>query len=219
VSQLAFSVVGARSVSFAAVPTILFKLRVEESTGERVHSIALRCQVQIEPRRRLYAPAEKEQLLELFGEPERWGETLRTVLWTQVPLMVPGFAGSIEVDLPITCTYDFEVISAKYFASLAGGEVPLLLLFSGTVFLKGAQGWSVEQVSWELEAPYRLPVSVWRETMDHYFPNSAWIRLRRESFDALERFKARRALPTWEDTIDVLLAAAGANGSEGTKPT
>ncbi len=215
-SKLSFSVVGARSEPYAAVPTVTFRLRVAESTGERIHAIALRCQVQIEPRRRLYTPAEKEQLLELFGEPERWGETLRSVLWAQVPLMVPGFEGSVEVDLPMTCTYDFEVTAAKYFAALAGGEIPLLLLFSGTVFLKGQQAWSVEQVSWELEAPFRLPVSIWRETMDRYFPGSAWLRLRRESYDALVRFKARRALPTWEETVAVLLAAAGADGGHGT---
>jgi hypothetical protein len=109
----------------------------------------------------------------------------------------------------MTCTYDFEVAAAKYFEGLDGGEIPLLFLFSGTVFTPGAAGFMVERVPWEKEAAFRLPVSVWREVMDLYFPNSAWIRLTRESRDALQRFKAERALPTWDDVVEVLLTGTG----------
>jgi hypothetical protein len=207
-TDLSFAVLGARAEPYAAVPTLVFRLRLTESTGERIHAVALRCQIQIEPRQRHYAGPEEERLLELFGEPRRWSETLKTVLWTHASLMVPGFTGSLEIDLPVACTYDFEVTAAKYFHALDDGEIPLLLLFNGTVFTRGQTGFSVEPVPWEKEAPYRLPVRVWRELMDQYFPGGAWIRLRRESFDALHLFKARRALPTWDDAVESLLREA-----------
>lgn len=143
-SKLSFTVLGARAEPYAAGPTLVFRLQITETSGERIHAIALRCQIQIEPRRRRYSPTEEERLLELFGEPQRWGDTLRTVLWTHASLMVPGFRESAEVDLPVTCTYDFEVAGAKYFHALDDGEIPLLLLFSGTVFAKGQTGFSVE---------------------------------------------------------------------------
>ena len=207
-TALGFSVLGARAEPYAAAPTLMLRLRITESTGERIHAIALRCQIQIEPRQRHYTAAEEERLLELFGEPPRWGETLKTVLWTHASLMVPGFEGSREVDLPVACTYDFELTAAKYFHALDEGEIPLLLLFSGTVFTRGQNGFSVEQIPWEKEAPFRLPVAVWRELMDRYFPGSAWLRLRRETFDALHQFRGRRALPTWDDAIEALLHEA-----------
>jgi hypothetical protein len=208
-TDLSFAIVGARAEPYAAVPTLVFRLRLTESTGERIHAVALRCQIQIEPRRRLYAGAEEDRLLELFSTPERWGETLKTFLWTQASLMITGFTGTTEVDLPVACTYDFEVTASKYFHALDDGEIPLLLQFSGTVFTRGQTGFSVEPVSWEKEAAYRLPVKVWRELMEAYFPGGAWIRLRRESFDALHRFKGTRALPTWDDAVEALIREAG----------
>ena len=48
--------------------------------------------------------------------------------------MVPGFTGSIEVDLPVPFSYDLQIASTRYFSSLDDGEIPLLLLFSGTIF-------------------------------------------------------------------------------------
>jgi hypothetical protein len=205
VIDLGFAVLEARAEPYAAVPTLMFRLRITEGTDERIHAIALRCQIQIEPRQRHYGAAEEERLFELFGAPPRWGETLRTLLWTHATLMVQGFTGSREVELPVPCTYDFEVTAAKYFHALDDGEIPLLLLFSGTVFTRGQTGFSVEPVPWEKEAPFRLPVRVWRELMDQYFPGGAWIRLRRESFDALHRFKGQRALATWDDAVEALL--------------
>jgi hypothetical protein len=208
-TDLGFTVLGCRAEPYAAVPTLVFRLRVTEATGERIHAIALRCQIQIEPRHRHYGEAEEERLFELFGAPRRWGETLKTILWTHASMMLTGFTGSTEIDLPVSCTYDFEVTAAKYFHALDDGEIPLLLLFSGTVFTRGQSGFSVEPVPWEKEAPYRLPVRVWRELMDQYFPGGAWIRLRRESFDALHHFKGRRALPTWDDAVEALIREAG----------
>jgi hypothetical protein len=208
-TNLSFTVLGARAEPYAAVPTLIFRLGITESTGERIHALALRCQIQIEPRHRHYSGQEEERLLELFGEPRRWGETLKSILWTHASAMLPGFTGSLEIDLPVACTYDFEVTGTKYFHALDDGEIPLLLLFNGTVFTRGQTGFSVEPVPWEKEAPFRLPVKIWRELMDQYFPGGAWIRLRRESFDALHRFKGRRALPTWDDAVEALIREAG----------
>jgi Family of unknown function (DUF6084) len=209
VSDLLFDCLDARADRYAAVPTLQLRLRVAETTGQRVHTVALRCQIRIEPQRRRYSPEEAGNLLDLFGEPPRWGDTLKPLQFATVTTMVPGFEGSVELDLPVPCTYDFEVAAAKYLHGLADGEVPLLLLFSGTVFLKADGGFTVEQVPWHKEASYRLPVRVWRELMDRYFPGGGWIRMRRDTLDALQRFKSRRALPTWDEAIQTLLDKAG----------
>jgi hypothetical protein len=209
--DLSFAVLGARAEPFAAVPTLTFEMGLAENSGVAIHAIALRCQIQIEAQRRGYSAAEKERLLELFGEPHRWGETLRPLLWSQASLMVSGFRGSTTVALPLVCTYDFEVIAAKYLQGLDDGEIPLLFLFNGTVFATagGDGSFRVLPVPWEKETSFRLPVRVWREVMDRYFPGSAWIRLHRETFDALHAWKGRRVLPTWDDAVTALLAAAG----------
>lgn len=205
-SDLHFEVLDVLPEPYAATPNLLFRLRITESSGQPISTIALRCQIRIEPQRRQYADGEKDGLVELFGGSERWSQTLKPFLWTHVSTMVRGFTDSIELDLPVPCTYDFEVIAAKYLHALTGGEIPLVLLFSGTVFSPGANGFGIEQVPWHHEAPYRLPVSVWRDLMNAYFPNSGWIRVERETLDALLRFKAARALPTWEQTFAALLA-------------
>ncbi|MCX9193349.1 hypothetical protein C3Y87_18460 [Carbonactinospora thermoautotrophica] len=206
---LSFACTGVAPERYAAAPTLVFDLRVTEESGERVHALALRCQIRIEPQRRTYEAAEAEGLLDLFGEPARWGDTLKPLQFTTVPLMVPGFSGETEVGLPVPVTYDLEVAAGKYFQALRDGEVPLLLLFSGTVFYQGAAGLQVEQVPWDREARYRLPVAVWRELIDLRFPNSGWLRLSRDTLDTLHRVKARRALPTWEHAIEYLLKQAG----------
>jgi len=205
VSELVFDCVGAVAERYAAVPTLTLKLRLSETTGAQVHAIALRSQIRILPQRRRYSPAESERLLELFGEPARWGETLKPLQFANLAVMVPGFSGSLEFDLPVPCTYDFEVVSAKYFHALDEGQIPLLLLFSGTVFTKGERGFAVEQVPWHKEASYAMPVQVWREVMDLYFPNSGWIRLRRDTLDALQRYRTDQALATWDEAFERLL--------------
>ncbi|WP_219413821.1 DUF6084 family protein [Pseudonocardia nigra] len=209
-SELAITCVDVRPDLYAAAPTMVFRLRVTESTGVRVHAIALRCQIRIEPARRRYDAGEAERLLELFGETPQWGDSLKPMQFASVGVMVASFAGQTEVDVPVAYTYDFEVGTAKYFHGLAGGEIPMLLLFSGTAFRRTDDGgFEVEQVPWSLEARYRVPVTVWRDLMDRFFPNSGWIRLRSDTIDALQRYKAGKALPTWEDAFAALLKQAG----------
>ncbi len=161
----------------------------------------------IEPQRRRYSSDEAARLNELFGDAQRWGDRLRPFLFTNLATAVTGFTGSTEVDLPVTCTYDFEIASVKYMHSLEGGEIPIVALFSGTLLAESpaqgspaqdprAQGISVSPVSWSEEASFRLLVAVWREMMDLYFPDTAWLRLQRELLDALQHQKVQRALRT-----------------------
>jgi Family of unknown function (DUF6084) len=214
VSNLSFSVLGAHSEPYAASPMLSLRLGIAETTEARIHTIALKTQVRIEPQHRRYAATEAERLLDLFGRPARYGDTLRPMLWTHVAQMVLGFTATTEVELSIPCSYDFEVAAHKYLSALEGGEIPLKLLFSGNVFVEGPQGVSSEFVPWTCEAAYRLPVAVWRQAMDAYFPNAAWIRLNRETFDELCRFKAARSLPTWDAVLLELCGqAVGAPGA------
>ena len=207
--NLDFRVAGAEVQEFAAVPSLLFKLRVENLEEEPIRSVALNTQIRIAATQRHYDSAEQERLLELFGEPSRWKDTLRSLLWTHTVLQVPAFSGSTVADMPVPCTYDLEVVAAKYFYALEDGEVPLEFLFSGTVFYAGEDGrLQVARISWEKEAEFRLPVRLWKEMMDHYFPNSAWIRLRRDAFDRLYDYKVRKGLPTWEAAVEALLRAS-----------
>lgn len=207
--SLRFEILWARPDPYAAVPTLLFGLRITETDGHPVHALALRAQVRIEPQRRTYSPEEEERLFELFGETPRWGDTLRPFLWMHASMMVSAFSGSTEVDFPLTCTYDFEVAGAKYLHALGNGEVPLILLFNGTVFGQRGSSFQAVPLSWESEASYRMPVATWRALMDAYFPASGWIRLRRDTLDELQRFRVGRALPTWEQAIEALLKEEG----------
>jgi uncharacterized protein DUF6084 len=209
--DLNFTISGAEVADFAAQPTLLFKLSVaNEDSQVAIHSVALRCQIRIAVTKRRYSSAAQQRLLEIFGEPERWGQTLRDLLWTHASTVVPPFSESITIDLPVPCTYDFEVVGTKYFDALEDGEIPLLFLFSGTVFYAGEAGnLQVMPISWQKEASYRLPVALWRSMIARYYPDSAWLRLRKDVFDQLSQLKAARGLPTWDETLVQLLAASG----------
>jgi hypothetical protein len=207
--DLDFRVENAEVLEFAAVPSLLFKLRIENLEQEPIRSVALNTQIRIATTQRHYAATEQERLLEVFGEPHRWRNTLRSLLWTHTTLQVPPFSGSTVVDMPVPCTYDLEVAGAKYFYALEDGEVPLEFLFSGTVFYAGEGGrLQVARISWEKEAEFRLPIQVWKEMMERYFPNSAWIRLRKDAFDRLYDYKVRMGLPSWEAAVEALLRAS-----------
>jgi hypothetical protein len=210
VSELSIEVLDVRAEDYAAVPTLLLRLAITEAGGAPVHAIVLRAQIRIEPQRRRYSADEEARLLELFGEPPQWGDSLRPFLWTHVSTAVSGFTGRADVDLPVPCTYDFDVAAAKYLHGLGDGDVPLVLLFNGTVFFPRDGGVAVQPVPWHVEANYRMPVRVWRDLMDRYFPDGGWIRLSRETIDALSRYKAERALPTWEQAFELLLKQAQA---------
>ncbi len=135
--DLNFEVERAEPLPHAAAPQLVFKLRIAEAgdgADRRSTAVALRCQIRIEPTRRRYEPAEQERLLDLFGDPERWGQTLRSMLWTHAASSSRRSPARTVVDLPVPCTFDFNVAATKYFDALEDGEVPLSLLFSGTIF-------------------------------------------------------------------------------------
>ena len=179
-----------------------------------MHAIALRCQIRIEPQRRRYTADEEARLYELFGETPRWGDSLRPFLWTHVATTVASFTRDDRGRPPDRVHATTSRSRPRSTSTpLDDGEIPILLLFTGTVFTKGQSGFAVEPVAWDLEAPFRLPVAVWRDAMDLYFPNSGWIRVSRDTLDALQRYKSERALPTWDQAFEHLLKEAGEDGA------
>jgi len=205
--DLDFCVESAAAAPYTAVPLISFRIAVTNARAdEPVFSVALRCQIQIEVSRRRYTEADQERLLDLFGEPERWSQTLRNMLWTNVTATVAPFTGATTVEVQVPCTFDFDVAATKYFHGIGGGEIPLCLMFSGTVFYDGGTGAPlVAPIPWSKETRFRLPVETWQCLMDAYYPNSAWLRLRRDVFERLYRYKVRHGIPTWEAAFERIL--------------
>jgi uncharacterized protein DUF6084 len=207
--DLQLTIEGAEVVQYAAAPLLAFKVRVvNQPTEEIIHTLALRAQIQLEVSRRKYDPAEQERLRDLFGEPSRWGQTLRSMLWTHANVMVPRFSGSTVADIPVPCSFDFNVAATKYFHGVTSGDLPLCFQFSGTVFYQGENGaMQVAPISWDKEAKYRLPVKVWKDLMEMYYPNSAWLSLHRDTFEKLYQFKVREGITTWEQALERALSA------------
>jgi hypothetical protein len=210
IPELSFEVEDAGVLKHAAVPTLAFELEIAAPEGVEVRSVMLNVQLQIAARRRPYDELAQRRLAEVFGTPDRWGSTLRTLQWLRTTLVVPPFTGVTSVELPVTLTYDLEVVASRYFHALADGKVPLEFLFSGSLFYSGAGGeLQTTRLTWESEAEFELPVATWKAAMDCYFPGAAWLRLEKDSFDRLYDYKAERSLPTWEATLDSLLEASG----------
>lgn len=210
--DLAFQIEGVEVVKFSATPQIALKLRVTNASTnadvrEKIQSVALRCQIQIEVTRRRYTAEDQAKLRDLFGEPNRWSQTLRNLLWTHVNVNVPPFQNETVVDLPVPCTFDFNVASTKYFHGLGDGDVPLCLMFSGNVFYsQDGESMQVAPIGWDKETRFSLPFKVWREMMDTYYPGTAWLCLRRDVFERLYDYKVRNGIPTWEETVESMLA-------------
>jgi len=207
--DLSFKIEGAEVAKFSATPLIAFKLSVSNANSqETIHSVAVRSQIQIEVTRRRYTVEDQEKLRDLFGDPDRWSQTLRNLLWTHVNVNVPPFQGSTVVDLLVPCTFDFNVGATKYFHGLGDGDVPLCLMFSGTVFYAApGEPMQVSPISWEKETRFSMPVKVWRDMMDSYYPNTAWLCLRRDIFERVYGYKVRHGIPTWEQALEAMLLA------------
>lgn len=206
VPDLNFQVESIAPLKHSAVPALLFKLRVTNATAEPIHSVLLQCQIMLEVAGRRYSAEEQEYLLDLFGAPEQWDRTLRRMLWTVAHAQIQSFHESTLADLQVPCTFDFNVAATKYFAALKSGEVPLTLLFSGAVFYAGeGRNLQVARIAWEKEAGCRLKVEVWREMMEIYYPRSVWLRLGRDAFERLYRYKMRFGIPTFEQALERLV--------------
>ena len=207
-TRLTITITDARPAQQTAAPAIVFRLRIEEISGARVHAIALRCQTRIEPRGRRYTTDEQARLYELFGDVSQWDRTLQGVTWAHSALVVPSFDRLVDVELPVACTYDLAVASAKYLHAIRDGDVPLAFLFSGSVFNVNDRGLCVEPVPWDVEASFRMPAPIWHAAMDQFFPGGGWLRLRRDTIDRLQAFRGRRAVVSWDEAIDLLLQQA-----------
>jgi hypothetical protein len=208
VSEVEFACLGVAADRYAAVPTVRLAMSATETTGARVHALALRCQVRIEPRRRTYDDDEVAALADLFGERRRWSTTAQALQLAFLSHMLPSFTGTTTFDLALPCSYDFDVAAHRYLHAVRDGDMPLLLLFSGTVISGHSGSLDVSPVPWHREARVGLPVAVWREAMDAHFPGQAWLRLHREVFDRLAGYRTRHQLAGWDDTVERLLKEA-----------
>ncbi len=205
--DLSFAVLDVTAEPYAVSPVLTARIGVTSSGDDPVHAIALRCQVRIEPLRHSYSDDEAAGVTDLFGARERWASTQRTFLWQHCTAMVPGFTGSVIAALPLDCTYDFEVAAAKYLHALRDGTVPLQFLFSGTIFVNSERGFSVQQVPWDCEDRYDMPVGVWRDLIARHYPNSGWIRLSHETIAELAAYKSGGGMLDFDQAIASLLGA------------
>ncbi len=205
--ELSFKVLAVEPANRGLVPLLHFKVEITNAPAtEPIQSIMLQTQIQIQSPQRSYDAGEKEKLRELFGRPEDWGQTLRNKLWAHSNTIVRPFTGRTEAVLPVPCTFDLNVAATKYFYSLEGGEVPLLFLFSGTIFYASDDGrLQVQQISWNCESTYRMPTTVWKQLMEHHYPNSAWISLDHEAFERLYQYKREAGAVSWEQVVERLL--------------
>lgn len=204
-----FAVVGIRQVRYAAAPMLALDLQVSEPSGRHVYMIALKVQLMIEPARRRYDDATRARLTELFGPPERWATTTRSLVWDQLDVLVPAFTGSTTVIVPISCHYDLELAASKYLHALVDDEAPLALHFNGTIYYRAPDGGlQMVLVPWNKSIDFRMPVSVWRETIEHYYPNTAWLAVRSETLAALQDQKLARGLATLDACLQALLKEA-----------
>jgi len=208
--DLAFRIEEISPVRYSAAPMLAARLRISNASAtEAIHSILLNCQVRIEPLGRKYSAEEEARLLELFGERERWARTMKPMLWAQDALNVPGFTGSTEAELPLHCTLDFDLAATKFFYGLDAGEVPISILFSGTAFFAASDGLlQAAQIPWDREARYQLPASAWKAAVEMHYPNAMWLRLERDSFERLYRYKIANGLAMWEQAIEQLIEKA-----------
>jgi hypothetical protein len=203
---LDFTVAGAEPIEHAATPGVRFHVLAEEPEGREVYAVALTSQIQIDPALRIHTDEERARLVELFGPPERWATTTRALQWARIESLVPSFTGSTPFALEVPCTYDLEVASAKYFDALDDGDVPLTFHFNGTVLYRGPDDrLQIVLVPWSCSVRWRMPIAVWRGTIDAHYPGGGWIRLQRETLEALAQRKAERGLHTFDDTVRELL--------------
>lgn len=210
VPVLKINVEAAAPQEFAAVPTLRFSLRVESDGQQAIRSLALDTQIRVAAPRRSYDAATRERLAGLFGSPDQWSRSLRSLLWTHTTVFAPAFTGSTSIEMPVGCTYDFEAGIVGYFRALEEGDIPLEFLFSGMIFYTDGDGFlQTARIPWDTEAEFRLPVHVWDRLIDLHYPGSAWLRVRRETAQRLSAYQTRHVLTSVDDAVDALLRQDG----------
>jgi len=198
-----------RSLAHAAVPTLMLDLEVREASGRQIYMIALTIQLMIEPARRAYDDETRERLTGLFGPPERWAVTTRSLVWARLDAVVPAFTGATTVAVPVVCNYDMEVAAAKYLHSLPDGEAPLALHFNGMVYYPNDDGGlQMVLIPWSRSIDFRMPVRVWQQAIESHYPNTGWVAMRTETLRGLELERVKRGLPTYDACIRDLLGGS-----------
>jgi Family of unknown function (DUF6084) len=194
--DLSFAIETMDAVLDAQPPFLRAHLRITNSCpSERIESISLRYQVQIEAARRRYSNEEKAALDDLFGSPERWASTMRPLLWANAQTSVPAFTAQTLVHLTLSYSFDLNIAAAKYLEAIRDGEIPLLFLFSGTVFYSSDNHpLQIAQIPWDREARYRLAAKICKEAMELSGTASAWAIFNRSVNDRVRRFRADAAL-------------------------
>jgi hypothetical protein len=209
--DLDFAVTGVEPVRNGLTPMLRFKVRIRNLTLnpqplEEIQALILQAQIQIQAPHRQYSASEQAKLLDIFGTPDRWGHTMQNRFWTNASVTTGAFVESVDALLLVPCTCDLDVLATKYFNGLDGGEVPLLFLFSGSVFYRNREGQlQVHRISWEKDCVYKMPVTVWQDLMEFHYPNSAWLSLRRDVYERLCAFRREGGLASWEEAIERLL--------------
>ncbi|MBV8073159.1 MAG: hypothetical protein JO270_24885 [Acidobacteriaceae bacterium] len=208
--DLSFEIVAAHPVRDSLTPALAFDIRVTNNVPEHaIQAVLLRCQIQIETARRRYTQAEQARLTDLFDEPGRWGDTLKPITWTNTSVNIPAFSGAVVCPITVPCSLDFELGTTKYFDGISDRDVPLTFLFSGSIFYQPSEGGlQVAPISWNKEARFHLPVQAWKSVMEQHCANAVCLRLRRDVFDELYRFKMSAGLATFEEAIQRMLAVA-----------
>jgi hypothetical protein len=173
-----FSVVDAKPKHYAASPTIVFRLRI--GCDDQVEAMVLRVQIRIEPRRHNN------------GHPFAWAD---------IPVMVPAFTGETFVDVNVPCTYDFDNTAARFFNDVEAGEIPLRFFFTGSIFRRTEESFSVSMLSWQSECAYRMPLEVWQDAMRACYGDSVLIRIDRETFERLQRLRTQTGATSWDAVL------------------
>jgi hypothetical protein len=209
--ELSFLIGEVSAMPYAAVPTVSARLHITNRTqDEPIQSISLNCQLQLRPLARTYSALEEARLLDLFGERERWGRTMKPLHWANLVIKIPPFTGETTVELSLPCSLDFDVAANKYFYGLDEGSIDVAAMFSGTIFYTGENGaMQISQIPWDGEAQFRFPVEVWKAAIDAHYMDTRWLRLPRETFDRLYRYKVAQSIPFWADVLNRLLDQAG----------
>jgi hypothetical protein len=210
-AELDFHVESAAPVLHAAAPAVALTLRVRAADARPVDALLLRCQVRVEPLARRYDAGEEARLAELFGDPGAWSRTVASFVWTQLSLTVPGFVGTTHTEVTLPCGYDFGLAAHRYTHALAGGDLPLTLLFSGTMFREDDDGLlRATPIAWSSEAHHRLPLAVVVAALEHHYPGRAVLSLERPVFERLYAYRRAHGLATWEQALERLLPGADA---------
>ena len=207
--ELTFAVLGARALPHAASPQLALDVALH-APAARIESVLLRCAVRIETAARAHDADERARLGGLFGPPEQWSRSARSLLWAQLTCVVPAFEERTQCELPLPCSFDLAAAGSAYLQRIGDGTVPLSVQFSGTVFHCGERGLQAEPIPWHREAAFALPVALFRSVIEQHFPGNGVLALRHDLYHRLDRYRVEHGLPSWEHALERLLAGSEA---------